>query len=379
MPISSNAFLDALKLRGLDLKRLSERAAVPLVKLEALAVGDDRLSDDEFTALHQALAIPPQALFASAKDELIPTVDFRSTTPRIADQGKGVMQSLAFVEKLSTTLASIDAIPLVDPEIAKASPTVLTKKEAFRLAKHWRSRWGLSVQQQAEWKDANKVYSSLRNFIEDLGVSVLHRSFGDAESSGLYVETNHGFHVIVINTTLSSKARKVFTLAHEFGHVLIGKEGVSNASVIKNNIERFCNWFAARLIAPKSLISYALERYQYTPDTSENFIRLFAEKLGISQEATFLRLVETGYLERADYRAWKRKFTTQFFIPTGDLGERSGGGGGGDPIKNKLTQFGHTLLRSLREAYERGDLDPIDIYRISGLKPKYQTSVFEAA
>ena len=289
------------------------------------------------------------------------------------------MQALSLVEQLSASLSSLDAVPMLDEGVVSTRPTALTKKTAQKLAKHWRRRWGLSVQDQAEWKDANKVYSHLRDFVESLGISVLHRSFGTAESAGLYVETSHKFHAIVINTTQSSKARKVFTLAHEFGHVLLGKEGVSNPSILKNTIEKFCNWFAARLLAPKKLIAYALARYDYTPAADDIFIRLFAEKLGISQEATFLRLVETAYLDRANYEEWKQKFRNQFSIPTGDMGKPGGGGGNSDPIKTKLTTYGRTLLRSLRTARDRGDLDEIDIYRISGLKPKYQSDVFEAA
>lgn len=361
----------------MDLKLLSERANVPISKLELLNEGVDQLDEAEFGSIADELAIPPQALFVSAKNELTPAIDFRSAIPRVAQQSKSVMQALAFAEKLSATLHSIDAVPELNREIKADATIELTKKEAGRLARYWRSKWGLNHSEQAEWQDANKVYSSLRNFIEGLGIAVLHRSFGSAECSGLYVETQHKFHVIVINTTKSSKARKVFTLAHEFAHVLIGQEGVSNPSILKNDVERFCNWFAARLIAPKQLIEYALARYGYTPETSARFIRLFAEKIGVSQEATFLRMVEIGYFERSDYSKWKRQFSGQYSIPTDDLG-KPGGGGGGDPIKTKLTTYGLTLLRSLREARDRGALDAIDIYRISGLKPKYQADVFES-
>lgn len=362
----------------MSLNLLAQRSGVKLSKLEALADGSDRMRDEEISAIARELAIPHQALFVSAKNELTPSIDFRSEQPRVAQQAKGTMQALGFVEQLSGTLADLDAIPEIDQEIFATRPTDLTKKEARKLAKHWRNRWGISVQEQAEWKDANKVYSSLRDFVEGLGISVIHRSFGTAESAGLYVETSHRFHVIVINTTQSSKARKVFTLAHEFCHVLLGKEGISNPSIIRNTVEKFCNWFAALLLAPSSLLSFALDRYGYTPEATDRFIRLLSEKLGISQEATFLRLVEDDYLQRSEYWDWKAKFKNQYSIPTDDLG-KPGGGGGGDPIKSKITSYGKTLLRSLRAAKDRGDLDEIDIYRVAGLKPKYQADVFEAA
>lgn len=379
MSISSAAFTEAVRIRGLNLNLLARRTGIPLPKLADLADGNDRTSEQELETIASELAVPVQALFLDSSEELTPSIDFRSSKPQIAHQAKGTMQALAFVEQLSATLYSLDSVPALDSGIAKTRPTELSKKAAQKLAKHWRRRWGLAVNDQAEWKDANKVYTHLRDFIEGLGISVLHRRFGTAESAGLYVETPHKFHAIVINTTQSSKARKVFTLAHEFGHVLLGKEGVSNPSIIKNKIERFCNWFAARLLAPKKLIVHALERYNYTPEPTDRFIRLLAEKLGISQEATFLRMVETSYLERSQYAEWKKKFRNQYSIPTGDMAKPGGGGGSSDPIKTKITTYGRTLLRSLRAARDKGDLDAIDIYRVSGLKPKYQSDVFEAA
>lgn len=379
MSISSAAFNEAVRIRGLNLNLLARRTGIPVAKLTDLAEGNDRTSEEELEAIAAELAVPLQAMFLDSSQELTPSIDFRTENPRIAHQAKGTIQALAFVEQLSATLYSLDSVPELDPEIADTRPPELTKKAALKLAKHWRQRWGLAVNEQAEWKDANKVYAHLRDFIEGLGISVLHRSFGTAESAGLYVETPHQFHAIVINTTQSSKARKVFTLAHEFAHVLLGKEGVSNPSIIKNRIERFCNWFAARLLAPKKLITYALDRYGYTPEATDRFIRLLAEKLGISQEATFLRMVETSHLDRAQYVEWKRKFRNQYSIPTGDMTRPGGGGGSSDPVKTKITTYGRTLLRSLRAARDRGDLDAIDIYRISGLKPKYQSDVFEAA
>ncbi|UOR15092.1 ImmA/IrrE family metallo-endopeptidase [Qipengyuania aquimaris] len=362
----------------MNIRHLSSRSGVSQAKLTALIEGDDQLSTAETNALADSLAIPAHALFVSAKEELTPAIDFRSSVPSIGEQNPGTLKAIAFVEQISGVLHSIDEVPEIDEEIFSTRPAELTKKAATKLAKHWRKKWGISSEEQAEWKDANKVYTSLRAFIENLGIAVIHSSFGSSDSAGLYIETPHNLHAIVINTTLSSKARKVFTLAHEFGHVLLGKEGISNPSIAKNKIEKFCNWFAARMLAPKSLISYALERYHYTPSTDDDFIRLFSQKLGISQEATFLRLVETDYLDLADYKLWKARFRNQNYIPTGDLGTK-GGGGAGDPIKNKLTKYGFTLVRRLASAKRRGEVDAIDIYRVSGLKPAFQDAVFEAA
>lgn len=144
---------------------------------------------------------------------------------------------------------------------------------------------------------------------------------------------------------------------------------------MKNKTEKFCNKFAAYLLAPSHLIRTALDRFGYSVSADEDFIRLFAKKLGISQEALVVRLVEEQFLNRADYARWRSRFNG--VTPPGDLGGE--GGGRSNPLQTKRTTYGSTLLSLLGEARRTGKLDEIDVYRLSGLKPVYQNQLFETA
>lgn len=378
MKISTVALSNVLKARGLDLATLASRSGVSISKLEHIFGADNDLSDNEILSIADELAVPLQALFSQQQLPLFPSVDFRTAAPRIGEFEKGTLQAISYVERLSSTLSALNLDVGLDDSVEQFASMRYTAEEAEALARTWRSRWGITDEQQLEWQDANKLYVSLRSFIESLGVLVLHRSFKNEEAAGLYVHIDDGPHTIVINTTNSSKARKLFTLAHEFGHVLLRKEGASNPSILRNRIERFCNRFAACLLAPKRLIDAALDRFRYTPIPDEDFIRLFAKKLGISQEATYVRLVQTGHLERSDYKAWKAKFGNRNYVPSGDQSEKSSGGTP-DPLRDKRTQYGTRLLGLLERARNMGELDEIDIYRLSGLKPIYQEQLFGAA
>lgn len=378
MKIPAAALNNVLRARGLDLATLAERSGIPRRKLESAAAGDGELDEDEITSITDELAVPIQALFARQGIPLFASVDFRTATPGVGEFEKGTLQAISFVERLSSTLSSLDMDVSLDKSVKQFTPKTYSENEAAALAKEWREKWGIKDSEQLDWQDANKLYTSLRTFIENLGVLVLHRQFKTDEAAGLYAHIDDGPHTIVINTTGSSKARKLFTLAHEFGHVLLRAEGASNPSVLKNKIERFCNRFAASLLAPKRLIEKALQRFGYKPIPDDDFIRLFAKKIGLSQEATFLRLVQTGHLERSFYVSWKAKFGNTNHVPSGDQSD-GGGGGSADPIRDKRTQYGAALLRLLGRARELGKLDEIDIYRLCGLKPRYQDKLFEAA
>jgi hypothetical protein len=73
----------------------------------------------------------------------------------------------------------------------------------------------------------------------------------------------------------------------------------------------------------------------------------------------------------AQYGAWIGRFNGG--VPEGDI--KDGAGGQGDPIQNKQTQYGASLLTKLSEAKSKGFLDDIDIFRLAGIKPKYQNAL----
>ena len=358
---------------------LAERSGVPRRTLRRAIDDEGELEDDQIKSIAEELAVPVQALFVAQQISLFPPVDFRTANPGIGEFEKGTLQAINFVERISSTFSSLGLPIGLDESVEKYETGLYSPNEAIKLAKVWRENWGILDSDQLDWQDTNKVYVSLRSYIESLGILVMHRQFKTDEAAGLYLHVDGGPHTIVINTTGSSKARKLFTLAHEFGHVLLRAEGASNPSVLKNKIERFCNRFAACLLAPKKLITKALSRFGYTPIADDDFIRRFAAKLGISQEATYLRLVELDLLEAADYARWKAKFSNTGHVPTGDTTDGGGGGGTPNPLHDKQTQFGTAFLGLLKRARKAGQLDDIDIYRLCGLKPHYQDQLFGVA
>lgn len=371
MKVPGASLANVLSARGFDIATASRRARISEATLQDAVRDRGELSDEEIARLADELAVPVHALFARHRLPLFPPVDFRRATPGVSELAKGTLKAISFVEKLSSTFAALD----IDVDVAAEAHPVKVKRTdevAITLAKEWRKNWGLGTRDQLDFQDANKLYVSLREYVESLGVIVVHFSFLTDEAAGIYAKVADGPHAIVINTTRSSKARKCFTLAHEFCHFLLREEGVSNPSVLDNQTETFCNKFAAYLLAPDEVIREGLSRFGYRPSGDNDFIRLFAKKLGISQEALVRRLVEMQYLTKAQYGAWRAQFNG--LTPPGDLGE--GGGGQSDPLQVKRTKYGSLLLRHLAGARNRGDLDELDIYRLVGLKPKYQNELF---
>lgn len=369
--VFGKAFSQILDKRKMPLSSLAERSAIGESHLDDLVAGEAEISTEEAERIAEALGVPVRALFAKSANELSSIPDFRRRDPSPTLMDEGTIKAVGYVEKISLTLAGA-GLDLSPSEKLEKFDGPINKKSAIELALRWRKKWGMTDETQLEWRDAHRLYSSFREFVEGLGVFVMHHSFGSDGVAGLYAKVDGGPHTILINTTNSSKARKLFTLAHEFCHVLLRADGISNPSILKNRVEQFCNQFAAHLLAPDSLIRKALHRFKYQPSINGDMIRLFAKNIGLSQQAALVRLVELEYLEGAAYGQWMKRFSG--VVPDVDQSDGQGGGGN-DPIQTKRTHYGKALLSKLSTAYKEGVLDSIEIYRLAGIKPKYQRAL----
>jgi Zn-dependent peptidase ImmA (M78 family)/lambda repressor-like predicted transcriptional regulator len=365
----NESFKYILQRRQMTLANLADRTHIDYGLLENSLSDKFDLSDEQVEIIAEALAVPPRTLFGTVDLPLSNIPDFRRKTPSPSLLEPTVLKAIGYVEKISLSLASLDLDLSLSDEVEKYSGEI-NKRAARDLAAKWRLRWGISEEEQLQWRDSGKLYSSLRSYIEGLGVFVVHYSFGTDEVAGLYAKVDDGPHTILVNTSSSSKARKLFTLAHEFCHVLLRKNGISDHSITRNKIEIFCNQFAAYLLAPASIIEKALKRYKYNVSINNESIRLLAKNLGISQQACVLRLVDIRKLNASDYMRWISRFKGR--IPDGDRADIGAGSTEPDPIKNKRTQYGSSLLSKLAAARRNGLLDAIEIYRLAGIKPKYQ-------
>jgi len=357
----------------MSLLRLSERSGLSESEIQAILYREREPENDELLALAETLHVPPHALFAEIGSELSLVPDFRKSNPAPSLMPDGVISAISYVERLSQSLVALDVDLSTDQRLAEFTGP-LTKNNAAKLAKEWRAEWGLTFSDQLEMRSAHKVYAHLRDFIEGLGVYVIHRRFDTERYSGAYLKVGKGPHTILINTGGSSKARKLFTLAHEFCHILLGKTGVSNASVRKNKVETFCNQFAAYLLAPASGLKQAISRFGYTPQTNWNHIRLLASNVGVSLQCIAIRLIDIGVWSGSDYGAWMDQYSG--VTPEEDTKDPPGGSGGQDnSIQTKRTQYGSSLIKAVAAAKRDGLLDKFDVYRLIGLKPKYQADV----
>jgi Zn-dependent peptidase ImmA (M78 family) len=315
------------------------------------------------------LVLPSFAFYMErlpALEDAIP--DFRSLVPEPGAKSRETVEAIKLAEGIQRTLVELKAPSVV----ALPKFTATTDEEIDRFALKARAHFSITLQDQQETTDARTFYVLVRRKIEEKGILVLQDSFPREDGSGLCLA--HKTHpLIVINSKQQTRARRLFTLVHELAHVLMGQTGISDPFVRKNAIERRCNRFAGSFLAPQSYVSSLLGG-SVTRDPDLEDVRWAARKLKLSQEATVLRLEQLLIYKIGSHRKW----LSLVHNANPDYSEKGGGSKGPPPQeKVKLAKFGFAFAKEFKRFLDQRLISEIDLYRASGLKPKYQKAYFD--
>ncbi|MEY9591407.1 Zn-dependent peptidase ImmA (M78 family) [Bradyrhizobium yuanmingense] len=330
---------------------------------------DPEPKSDLLRSVARELVLPAFAFYMERLPKLEEAIpDFRSANPEPAAKSRETIEAIRLAEGIQRTLIELEA-----PRVA-ALPrfTATTNEEIDRFALKARAYFHVTLEDQQEAKDARSFYVLVRRKIEERGVFVLQDSFPREDGSGFCLA--HRTHpVILVNSKQQTRARRLFTLVHEVAHALMGQTGISDPFVRKNEVERRCNRFAGSFLAPAvyipSLIGAAVSR---DPDLED--VRWASRRLKLSQEATVLRLEQLSVYKAGSYSKWLA------LIRSDNPDYSKEGGGGKQPPaqeKVKLAKFGFAFATAFRRLLDQGLISEINLYRTSGLKPKYQRSYFD--
>jgi Zn-dependent peptidase ImmA (M78 family) len=360
---------EALQARRLTTAQLSKRLGIDSTEFNRELHRDPEPRQDLLKLLARELALPPFAFYMKhlpALEEAIP--DFRSSTPEIGAKSRDTIEVIRLgegIQKLIVELGAPGATGL--PKF-----TASTDEDIDRFALRARELFAITLNDQQEAKDARAFYLTVRRKIEEKGILVLQESFPREDGSGFCLA--HSTHpLIIINTLQQTRARRLFTLAHEVAHVLMGKTGISDPFIRKNAVERRCNRFAGSFLVPQSYASILLgSSVTWDPDVED--VRRAASKLKVSQEAAVLRLEQLNLYKSGSHSKWRA------FVHNDNPDFSEKGGGGKKPPaqeKVKLAKYGFRFAKVFERLLDDGQISEINLYRTSGLKPKYQRSYFD--
>lgn len=274
----------------------------------------------------------------------------------------------------TATLVAIDYVDdLIDgmtdlkaemPDAFQAEPIPFydMKIDAVEVAARERARFGVAVEEQATWENDREAFNMWRMAIEYQGVLTYQLKLGADNTRGFSVWDDRGIPAIVIDSGEGGYGAKIFTLFHEYCHVILRMTGVSDHNS-KNRIEKYCNTFAANFLMPKDAFTTAVKTTKFadTPWSEWHLVRLAkrfnTSKLSVALHAENLGLAPSGYYSEIYSELRLRR-----------PGENRGRSTHQERMLNRLG-FRHVDLVS--KALARGILDRLDAYELTAIRPKH--------
>ncbi len=133
-----------------------------------------------------------------------------------------------------------------------------------------------------------KIPIDVIDIAKQLGYKVFEFDFSNNNISGVIDKEEKS---ITINKSQSYK-RKLFTIAHEIGHLCLGHKAVVDYRLFTSNYDREeyqANLFASMLIMPKEEVAKAWRKHKNLEKLSDKF--------EVSKSAVAIRLLNLGLLE----------------------------------------------------------------------------------
>jgi len=294
-------------------------------------------------------------------------------SPALSPEFLAEFRAARYRRKIALEVAERDEIP---DEITELVGSISTTTPVRNAASGYRDKL-IERMANTTWTTRYDAFNAWRESIEQLGVLVSHFAGVSVDEVRGFAITDTPLPLIGLNSSDSINAR-IFTLLHEFGHLLLGKPGVSN---LKENpqvvfadqkIEQWCNAFAAEVLVPtSSLLSIGVViRTKSERNWEEGELSEIADKFSVSRAVILGRLLTLGKTSSKFY--WSK---LEAYRRAAEEAEPSSGF---PPYHRRIVRaVGKPFARIVVGAYDREAITPSDLAEYLGMRLKHLDKVRE--
>ena len=285
----------------------------------ALSIG---VSNETYSAWESGTEFPTYAKLKKVSDVFRkPSAVFFFSEPPNIPPIKGDLRTLpdtvvdGFSKNVMVQLEKAKAYQLNLMELYETSNCIFTNREIIpsdikQLCNYLRNIMGFPINAQKGRKNTKVVFEIYREKLYELGIYVFKDSFKDNNVSGLCINDDL-FPVILINNSMSF-ARQIFTLFHEFYHLV---SNTSGAEIIRDDYykyldrsqsatEKRCDIFANEFLVPTD--DFKIELNKKEPD--EDRIAELATLYSVSKEVIMYKLWSMHVITSDEYESLKETF-----------------------------------------------------------------------
>lgn len=264
-------------------------------------------------------------------------------------------------------------------------PTLELGTDAEAAAHFAREALGLDLQTQMSWRGPYDALNGWISAVERLGVLVL-------QTSDVHTNEMRGFSIadgvapaIVLNGSDAPRGR-VFTVAHELGHLVIRQGGLcdlhDSTRSGSGDLEVYCNEFAASLLMPRAaFLSEPLVARSSGPDEwTDDDLEQLSHRYGVSREAVLRRLVTVGRASMSHYvrrRAEFQEAYEQYESERRAQAKREGRQSRRQVATMTVRDLGKPYVRLVLDAYGRRSISASTLSDHLGVRLKHVAKITE--
>ena len=218
------------------------------------------------------------------------------------------------------------------------------------------------------------AYLDLKEKIESRNIFVLQMTMEIDESRGFSLSDDRYPNIIMINSKEKSRP-KIFTLLHEYAHILLGTDGICPVDLNGGEqgqhsdmrAERWCNNFAGAVIMPKKAMLAELSNMQ--DHEPEQVVASLTRKFCASKKAITVRILNLlgSETRRKEYAKYNETLRTTFTEKTGS----GGGSKGRNMAKECINRNGIRYVRLVADSRDKGLITTNDMIKYLDLSTKH--------
>ena len=367
VPIQPELIKWARENRGLDALSASEVTGIPLDVWNALESGEEQPNKSHYKAIRDKLDIPSATLFRRTA----PSIDQMPESFRTIDsRDPNISLQTRFAVDFARTVAA-QFTNLLEDEVVEPMPRlprIRMELDPADQGETERRRLGLSHASQMAW-DKEQRFRNWRSVIESAGCFVLLQKFPYDDCKGFALYDTPDAPIIVLNKNEPTDGGKIFSLIHEYAHLLLREPGFSDRNE-QNSVEWYCNRFAEGFLMPRAMIREVLGTLPDGPrqwDSSE--IVNLANKIGVSQQALALRFENMGIATKGFFEWFKDQQPKRE--------KRSGSSKGGNHNNTALSELGYRFAGTILNAEKLEAIPDFEAYELLNIAPKYFSKIRE--
>jgi len=192
--------------------------------------------------------------------------------------------------------------------------------DAEKVALYFRSILKVSMKEQSKWPNPSVALRNWKDAIERLNILVLQQSLPQDNIDAFSLADQEPY-IIVLNSS-EHENRRIFSLFHEIGHILLHRSGVCTPDDLSRNsfeyirIEKFCNQFAASFLVPYEAFieNPIVKKLRKIPSGRwrDEDIREISMHFTVSQEVVYRRLATLNILSESRYRQKREELLRNF-------------------------------------------------------------------